>query len=111
MNNKNPEYAITVVNTESGTCLTTKKFDDRRAVKAAFEESKGSAGPFATDELLEYLEGEYGHNAPFGLWDVHGLSGRANAYMWSALESPPEGHGLKLGTTDGDSLRLAVTGY
>ncbi|MCP4968392.1 MAG: hypothetical protein GY926_24560 [bacterium] len=102
---------ITIVHTDTGMCLTTRQFDDWRNVQAAFEDYETSLGPFAVDELLEYLQIEYPNSQPFGRGDVLRLASRSNAFIWAAIESPPEGDGLKLGTTDGDSLRLAIDGY
>ncbi len=102
---------ITVVHTESGTCLTTVDYSDGRGVRAAFDDYKTSVGPFGSDELIECLAVEYPTDPPFDVWDVHGLAGHPDAVTWAASLDLPIGPGLKLGTTRGDSVRLAIDGY
>jgi len=111
MNNNKSEHPITIVHTEGGMCLTTKQFGGWREVQGDFEDYKTSLGPFDVDELVDYLRIEYPSRAPFSQDDVRSLTGRSSAYMWAAIESLPEGDGLKFGATDGDSLRLAIVGY
>lgn len=101
---------ITIVHTKDGLCLTTKQFSSWRDVQEDFEGYMASLGPFDVDELLGYLDAEYSDRSPFGRSDVLGLVGRSDGYMWSAIESPPVGEGLKLGTTDLDSIRLEIVG-
>lgn len=102
--------AITIVHTEHGMCLTSREFDSWRDVQGAFEDYKASLGPFAIDELVEYLRIEY-RDAPFDLWAVRGLASRPGTCSWALTESRPIGDGLTLGSTDGDSLRLAIDGF
>lgn len=75
-----------------------------------FEDYKASSGPYEPDELLGYLQAEYPNRPPFGRFDVLGLAHRTDAYSWAKRELP-EGDGLKLGTLDGESFRLAVDGF
>lgn len=106
-----PAEPITIVHTKSGMCLTTARFDSWRDVQAAFEDYMTSLGPFVVDELLDYLQIEYPSDSPFGRNDVLTLAHRPNAFSWAASGSVPTGDGLVLGTTNGDSLRLAIDGY
>lgn len=63
------------------------------------------------DELVEYLEIEYPTRPPFDAWDARGIAGRADAYSWAPSADLPTGPGLTLGSTRGDSLRLAIDGF
>ena len=102
---------ITIVHTESGMCLTTVAFSDWREVQDAFDDYKTSLGPYEVDELIDYLGIEYPTRPPFDAWDVRAVAGRADAYSWAPSAYLPSGPGLTLGSTRGDSLRLAIDGY
>lgn len=101
---------ITIVHTSSGMCLTTRRFENWQATQAAFADYQASVGPFGADDLLEHLRIEYPVDTPFSLSEVRSLLDRPNAYSWAFPDSPPRGEGLKLGSTTGDSLRLAIYG-
>ena len=101
---------FTIVHTSSGVCLTTKRFQDWQSTQEAFADYKASLGPFEADDLLEYLRIEYPDDAPFCADDVRVLFERPDAYTWAFQAAHLDGSGLKLGTADGDSLRLAVDG-
>lgn len=105
-----PAEPVTIVHTKYGICLTTKRFESSQDTEADFEGYSTSHGPFSIDEVLDYLKSEYPDDPPFGRLDVIGLAHRANAYSWAAVSPGPVGDGLALGTTDGDSLRLAIDG-
>ena len=104
-------HPITIVHTESGMCLTTVAFSDWRQVQSTFDDYKTSLGPYEVDELVEYLGIEYPTRPPFDAWDVRGIAGRADAYSWAPSADLPTGPGLTLGSTRGDSLRLAIDGF
>lgn len=104
-------HPITIVHTEFGMCLTTTAYSDWREIQSVFDDYKTSLGPFESDELIEYLAVEYPTDAPFDAWDVRGIAGYPEAVTWAASADLPIGAGLKLGTTRGDSLRLAIDGY
>lgn len=100
---------ITIVHTETGMCLTTKRFDRWQDIQAMFDGYKTSLGPYEPDDLLDYLQAEYPNRPPFSRFDVLGLAHRTDAYSW-AMRDLPKGDGLKLGSIDGESFRLAVDG-
>ena len=59
----------------------------------------------STTLRIEYAE------PPFDLNDIRRVASRPDTCTWAATDSPPAGEGLTLGTTDGDSLRLAIDGF
>lgn len=101
---------ITIVHTETGMCLTTKEFSGWREVQDSFDDYKTSLGPFSHPELDAYLAEEYPGTPFHEIWDFR-LLRMQDSFTWTPHGSPPTGDGLKLGTTSGDSLRLAVGGY
>ncbi len=101
---------ITIVHTESGMCLTTRRFDGWRDVQDCFDDYKTSLGPFDQPELDTYLAEEYPAVPAHEIWDFR-LLRMQDSFTWSPNPSPQGGDGLKLGTVDGDSLRLAIAGY
>jgi len=105
------ELPVTVVHTESGMCITTTQFADWRAVQDAFDDYQASSGPYSVDELIDYLRVEYPGSQPFDSWAVRSVAMRRDVFSWSASSPMPAGAGLRLGTTNGDSLRLEVVGY
>lgn len=103
-------HPITIVYTRSGMCLTTAEYADRREVQDAFEDYTASLGPLEVDDVIAFLSDDFGNDAPFTEWDVRGVADRAGAYCWAAAVDLPAGPGARLGSTKGDSLRLAVDG-
>ncbi len=69
-------------------CLTTKRFNDWTETQAQFEYYKSSLGPFGSEDLLEYLEVEYGDRTVFSRFDVLGLAQRARAITWANTTIP-----------------------
>ncbi len=107
---RKPAEPITIVHTTHGMCLTTCRFDTWRDAQTEFEYYQYSLGPYGPNNLLEYLQIEYG-TPPFDASDIRLMSRQANAFSWASTDAPPVGPGLKLGTTRGDSIRLAIADY
>lgn len=104
------EAKITIVHTETGMCLTTREFDGWREVQDRFDDYKTSLGPFSHAELDAYLTEEYPETPSNEIRDFR-LLRMQDSFTWAPHQSSPTGDGLKLGTTSGDSLRLAIVGY
>ncbi len=56
---------ITIVHTRRGMLLSKRKYGDWREVQDSFDDYKTSLGPYALDELWEYLNIEYPGAVPF----------------------------------------------
>ena len=60
-----PVADITIVHTRRGMLLSKRTYRDWREVQDSFDDYMTSLGPYALDELWDYLESEYPRAAPF----------------------------------------------